>query len=129
MADDRLHAVATRLLELTRSDKARWAAEPAPDDAPEDWQPRAFTTAVADATVTIASAKAEGRYPYSLRVSGVGGTDVASIETGEDAEQWLGDREADPWEAVLHDLYAAAREAAVDADATLDAVLDELRKR
>ena len=62
-------------------------------------------------------------------MSGVGGADVASVETGEDAEQWLGDREADPWETVLHDLYAAAREAAVDADATLDSVLDELRKR
>jgi hypothetical protein len=129
VADDRLDDLASRLLELTKSDKARWTAEPAPDDAPEDWQPRSFTTAVADATVTIASEKPEGRYPFSLRVSGVGGTDVASIETGEDAEQWLGDREAEPWEAVLHDLYAAAREAAVDADATLDSVLGELRKR
>ena len=129
MADDRLQDLATRLLDLTRADKARWAAEAAPEDAPEDWQPRSFTTAVADATVTIASERPEGRYPYSLRVSGVGGADVASVETGEDAEQWLGDREADPWETVLHDLYAAAREAAVDADATLDSVLDELRKR
>jgi hypothetical protein len=84
---------------------------------------------VAGGTLTISSDKPEGRYPYTLRVKAAGGAEVAQLESGQDAELWLGDREAEPWETTLHDLYAAARASTVDADAALDAILDELRPR
>jgi hypothetical protein len=129
MPDQRLVDLASRLLELTRAGKVRWTPEAKPDEAPDEWQAASFSTVVADATVTVTSDSPDGRYPYRLRATGVGGAQVARLETGQDAEQWLGDREADPWESTLRDLYAAAREASVHADATLEAILEELQNR
>lgn len=129
MPDPRLVTAASRLLELTRAGKLRWAPEVPPKDAPGDWRPAAFSTQVAEGTLTIASDRSEGRYPYELRVTGPGGADLGRLESGQDAELWLGDREAEPWETTLHDLYAAARDSTVNADATLDAILDELGER
>ena len=111
--EERLRKIATRLLELTRSGRLRW-------------QPRSFTTRLPKGAVMVESAAPEGRYPYVLRVQDAVGQEVARLETGQDAEKFLGDREADPWETMLHDVYAEARRSAVNPEVVLDALIEAL---
>ena len=118
MPDERLVRIAERLLALTTEGKLRW--QPAESG---------FSTRLASGSATVGAATAEGRYPYELRLQDGARGEVGRLVTGDDAELWLGDREADPWEATLHDLYAAARRSAVDADAAIAAMLDELERR
>lgn len=126
MPDDRLLKIAQRLLELTRSGRLRWQPPARPKDAEEDWQPRTFTTRLPKGAVSVESAAPEGRYPYLLRVQDTVGQEVARLETGQDAEKFLGDREADGWEVALHDVYAEARKSAVNPEVVLDALLEAL---
>ena len=126
MPDDRLLKIAQRLLELTRSGRLRWQPATRPKDAGEDWQPRVFSTRLPKGAVSVESAAVEGRYPYVLRVQDAVGQEVARLETGQDAEKFLGDREADAWEATLHDVYAEARRSAVNPEVVLDALLEAL---
>lgn len=121
--------IAGRLLALTRAGRQRWQATPRPGDAGEEWQPREFLTSLEHGTALISSRQPEGHFPYVLRVVGPGGQEAARLETGQDAESWLGDREADAWEQQLAGLYAAAREATLHSDAALDAILAELAAR
>ena len=128
--DPRLTAATTSLAELTRSGKLRWApVPPAKGDPDGESQARAFTTRLTSGAAVVSSAKPEGRYPYELRLTDPAGTEIGRLETGQDAEQWLGDREADPWEQAVCELYGAARAAAVRPDAALDAMLEELEGR
>ena len=122
-------SIAERLLGLTAAGKQRWQAVARPDDVDDDWQPAEFGTRLEQGGATIASRRPEGRYPYSLTLYDLGGVEVGELETGSDAESWLGDGEADAWEITLRDLYAAARGSAVDVDAALDGMLEELRRR
>ena len=126
MPEQRLLTIADRLLELTRAGRLRWQPPARPRDAQEDWQPRSFSTRLPKGTVVIESDAPEGRYPYLLRVQDAVGQEVSRLETGHDAERFLGDREADPWEAKLHDLYAEARRSAVNPEVVLDALIEAL---
>ena len=126
MPDDRLLKIAERLLELTRSGRLRWQPAGRPKEAEDDWQPSTFSTRLPKGAVTIESADPAGRYPYLLRVQDAVGQEVSRLETGQDAERFLGDREADAWEASLHDLYAEARRSAVNPEAVLDALIEAL---
>ena len=124
--DDRLLKIVDRLLELTRSGRLRWQPPARPKDAPDDWQPRSFATRLPKASVLIESEDPSGRYPYLLRVQDTVGQEVARLETGQDAERFLGDREADPWEASVHDLYAEAKRSAVNPEVVLDSLVEAL---
>ena len=126
MPDDRLLKIAERLLELTRSGRLRWQPPGRPKDADDDWQPRTFSTRLPKGAVSVESAAPEGRYPYLLRVQDAVGQEVARLETGQDAEKFLGDREADAWEVILHDVYAEARRSAVNPEVVLDSLLEAL---
>jgi hypothetical protein len=128
--DERLTSATLRLAELTRSGKLRWApVAPSEDEQEGEPQASAFTTRLTSGAAVVSSAKPEGRYPYELRLTDASGMLIGRLETGQDAEQWLGDREAEPWEMALHDLYAIVRNAAVHADASLEAILSELDRR
>lgn len=129
MADARVQSIAEHLLGITKSGKQRWLAVAPSKDAPQDWQPAEFATRLEQGGAAIESRKAEGRYPYKLSLFDLSGAEVGSLETGSDAESWLGDGEADAWEITLCDLYAAARGTAVDTDAALDGMLSELQRR
>ncbi len=124
--EERLLKIAERLLELTRSGRLRWQPPGRPKDADEDWQPRMFTTRLPKGAVSVESAAPEGRYPYLLRVQDAVGQEVARLETGQDAEKFLGDREADAWEVRLRDVYAEARRSAVNPEVVLDSLLEAL---
>ena len=126
MPDDRLLKIAQRLLELTRSGRLRWQPAPRPKEAEDDWQPQAFGTRLPKGSVSVESSSPEGRYPYVLRVQDAVGQEVARLETGHDAEKFLGDREADAWEAMLHDVYAEARKSAVNPEVVLDSLIEAL---
>ena len=126
MSDERLLTIAARLLDLTRTGKLRWQPPARPKDAPEDWQARSFTTRLPKGTVVVESADPEGRYPYVLRVQDTVGQEVARLETGQDAERFLGDREADDWEQSIHDLFAEAKRSAVNPEVVLDALIEAL---
>ena len=126
MPDDRLVAIAERLLGLTRSGRLRWQAPARPRDAEEGWLPRAFSTRLPKGTVVIESEDPEGRYPYVLRVLDTVGQEVGRLETGHDAERFLGDGQADPWEQTIHELYAEARKSAVNPEVVLDALIEAL---
>ena len=126
MPDDRLLKIAERLLELTRSGRLRWQPPARPKEAEEDWQPRTFSTRLPKGAVTVESGAPEGRYPYLLRVQDAVGQEVARLETGQDAEKFLGDREADAWEVTLRDVYAEARKSAVNPEVVLDALIEAL---
>ncbi len=121
MPDERLVSIARRLQALTAEGKLRW--QPVREDA------AAFAARLGTGSATIRAADPQGRYPYRLELHDVHGAGVGALETGQDAERWLGDREADPWEVAVRDLYAAARGSAVKPDAALDAILDELENR
>ena len=118
--------IAERLLDLTRSGRLRWQPTARPRDAEEDWQPHTFSTRLPKGTVVVESADPEGRFPYLLRVQDTVGQEVARLETGQDAERFLGDREADAWEQSIHDLYAEAKRSAVNPEVVLDAVIEAL---
>jgi hypothetical protein len=126
LPDDRLLKIAERLLELTGSGRLRWQPSGRPEEGEENWQPRTFGTRLPKGSVTVESADPAGHYPFVLRVQDAIGQEVARMETGQDAEKFLGDREADPWEATLHDLYAAARKSAVDPEVVLDSLIEAL---
>lgn len=126
MTDPRLLTIAERLLEVTGAGRLRWQPAPRPKDAADDWQPRSFTTRLPKGAVTVESAAPEGRYPYVMRVQDTVGQEVSRVETGHDAERFLGDREADAWEATIHDLYAQARRSAVNPEVVLDALIEAL---
>ncbi len=126
MTDPRLLTIAERLLELTRSGRLRWQPAARPREAGEDWQPHSFTTRLPKGAVTVESAAPEGRYPYAMRVQDTVGQEVSRLETGQDAEKFLGDREADAWETTLHDVYAEARRSAVNPEVVLDALIEAL---
>ena len=126
MSDERLLTIADRLLELTRSGRLRWQPPQRPRDAAEDWQPRSFVTRLPKGSVTVESADPDGRYPYVLRVQDTVGQEVSRLETGQDAERCLGDREADPWEQSIHDLYAEAKRSAVNPEVVLDSLIEAL---
>jgi hypothetical protein len=126
MPQDRLIAIADRLLGLTRSGRLRWQAPARPRDAGDDWQPRSFSTRLPKGTVVVESEDPDGRYPYLMRVQDTVGQEVARLETGQDAERFLGDREADAWEQTVHDLYAEARKSAVNPEVVLDALIEAL---
>ena len=116
--DDRLIAIARRLTELTTEGKLRWQGSGAE-----------YSTALTTGKVVVSSDRPEGRYPYVMRVSDRTGAEIGVVETGHDAEQFLGDGEADPWELAVHDLYAAARASADGTSAGLDAIVAELERR
>jgi hypothetical protein len=124
--DARLVTIATRLLERTGAGRQRWQASPRPREAADDWKPREFQTRLEHGTAIVASEDASGRYPYLLRVVDALGLEAARLETGEDAENWLGDREPDAWERTLADLYAAVRKSTLRTDTSVDAILREL---
>jgi hypothetical protein len=126
MPHDRLVAIADRLLDLTRSGRLRWQAPARPRDAEDGWESRSFATRLPKGTVVVESAAAEGRYPYGFRVLDTAGAEVGRLETGQDAERFLGDGEADPWELTIHDLYAEARKSAVNPEAVLDSLIEAL---
>ena len=122
MPDDRLVTIAQRLLTLTREGKLRWQPGGKPGDGPA----ASFGARLASGTAVVASSDPEGRYPYTLKLLDPHGAELGHLETGEDAERWLGDGEADPWEQTVCGLYAAARGVAGGA---LDAMLTELENR
>lgn len=126
MSDDRVLKIAERLLEVTRSGKLRWQPGTRPKDAGEDWQPSSFGTRLPKGTVLVDSDSPEGRYPYVLRVLDTVGQEVSRLETGQDAERFLGDREADAWEQTVQELYAEARRSAVNPEVVLDALIEAL---
>jgi hypothetical protein len=126
MPDQRLLTIADRLLELTRSGRLRWQPPTRPKDAAEDWQPRAYSTRLPKGTVVVESEDPEGRYPYVLRVLDAVGQEVSRLETGQDAERFLGDREADAWEQSIHDLFGEARRSAVNPEVVLDSLIEAL---
>ena len=126
MPEDRLLRIAERLLELTRSGRLRWQPSGRPEETEDDWQPRTFATRLPKGAVSVESAAPEGRYPYLLRVQDAVGQEVARLETGQDAEKFLGDREADAWETTLRDVYAEARKSAVNPEVVLDALIEAL---
>ena len=125
MPDDRLVAITERLLALTKEGKLRWQPAGKPGEGPAS----SFGARLASGTAVVASSDPDGRYPYSLRIFDDHGADLGRLETGEDAERWLGDGEADPWEQTVCGLYAAARGVAVAPEAALDAMLNELKSR
>lgn len=125
MPDERLLTIAQRLLALTGDAKLRWQ----PAGKPEDGPASTFMTRLASGSAAITAATPQGRYPYELRLLDTARSEVGRVVTGDDAELWLGDREAEPWEVTLKDLYAAARGSAVDSDAALNAMLAELERR
>ena len=126
MPRDRLVAIAERLLDITRSGKLRWQPASRPKDAEDGWQPSSFSTRLPKGAVTIQSEDPQGRYPYELRVLDTAGQEVARLETGQDAERFLGDGEAEAWEQTLHDLYAEALRSAVNPEVVLDALIEAL---
>lgn len=126
MPDDRLLAIADRLLGLTRSGRLRWQPPVRPRDAEEGWRPRSFSTRLPKGSVILESENAEGRYPYVLQVLDSIGQEVGRLETGQDAERFLGDREADAWEQTIHELYAEARRSAVNPEVVLDSLIEAL---
>jgi hypothetical protein len=126
MPQERLVAIADRLLVVTRSGRLRWQPQARPKDAEEGWQPRSFSTRLPKGTVVVESEDPEGRYPYVLRVQDTVGQEVARMETGQDAERFLGDREAEAWEQAVHELYAEARKSAVNPEVVLDALIEAL---
>ena len=126
MTDQRLLTIADRLLALTKSGRLRWQPAVRPKDATDDWQPHSFTTRLPKGAVAIESDHPDGRYPYVLRVQDTVGQEVARLETGQDAERFLGDREAEPWEQAIHDLYAEAKRSAVNPEVVLDALIEAL---
>lgn len=126
MPQERLVTIASRLLDITKSGKLRWQPASRPKDADEGWQPASFSTRLPKGAVTVHSEDPEGRYPYELRVLDTAGQEVARLETGQDAERFLGDGEADPWEQTVRDLYAEARRSAVQPEVVLDAVIEAL---
>lgn len=125
MADERLVTIAQRLLALTQEGKLRWQPAGKPAEGPAS----SFGARLASGTAVVASSDPEGRYPYSLRIFDDHGADLGRLETGEDAERWLGDGEADPWEQAVCGLYAEARKVAVAPEAALDKILTELKSR
>lgn len=129
MPDERVLLIAERLLGLTSSGRQRWQAVAPPEDADAEWVPAEFGTRLEQGGAVIESRTPEGRYPYRLVLYDLAGAEVGKVESGSDAESWLGDGEADAWEVTLKDLYAAARHTAVDADAALDGMLEELQRR
>jgi hypothetical protein len=126
MPHERLVTIAERLLQITRSGRLRWQPGPRPKDAEDGWQPRSFSTRLPKGTVVVESDEPQGRYPYVLRVLDTVGQEVARLETGQDAERFLGDREADPWEQSVHDLYAEAKRSSVNPEVVLDALIEAL---
>jgi hypothetical protein len=126
MPHDRLVTIAGRLLEVTRSGRLRWQPASRPKEPADDWQPRAFSTRLPKGTVVVESESPEGRYPYVLKVQDAVGQEVARLETGQDAERFLGDREADAWEQTVHDLFAEARRSAINPEVVLDALIEAL---
>lgn len=124
--DQRLATIAARLLERTVAGRQRWQAAPRPSDAAADWKPREFQTRLEHGTALTSSAAPEGRFPYALRVIDPLGHEAGRLATGEDAEAWLGDREAEGWERTLADLYAAVRKSTLHSDEAVDAILAEL---
>jgi hypothetical protein len=44
----------------------------------------------------------------------------------DDAESWLGDREAEEWEDSLAKLHAAVRDSTLHSDTSVDAILRDL---
>ena len=129
MPDDRVLAIAARLLQLTTAELQRWQAVAPPEDAEPEWMPAEFGTRMELGGAVISSRAPEGRYPYDFALYDLAGVEVGRLETGSDADSWFGDGEADAWEVVLQDLYAAARASAVDVDAALDGMLSELQRR
>ena len=125
MPDDRLLAIAHRLLALTQEGKLRWQ----PTGNPADGPAASFGARLGSGSAVVGSSDPDGRYPYTLRLLDVHGSELGLLETGEDAERWLGDGEADPWEQTVCRLYAAAREGAVGSDSALDTILSELENR
>lgn len=126
MSHDRLITIADRLLGITQSGRLRWQPGARPKDAEDGWQPRSFSTRLPKGTVVVESADPDGRFPYSLRVLDTAGQEVARMETGHDAERFLGDGEADPWEQTVADLFAQARKSAVNPEVVLDALIEAL---
>jgi hypothetical protein len=126
MPHERLVTIADRLLTITRSGRLRWQPGARPKDAEDGWQPRTFSTRLPKGTVVVESADPDGRYPYVLRVLDTVGQEVARLETGQDAERFLGDREADAWEQAVADLFAEARKSAVNPEVVLDALIEAL---
>ena len=116
--DERLIDIARRLTELTRDGKLRWQGSGTE-----------YGTSLQSGKVVVTANRPEGRYPYVLRVSDRTGTEVGAVETGQDAEQFLGDGEAEPWEVAICELYAAARESADARSAGIEAILAELARR
>ena len=129
MPDERVLDIAERLLALTTAGRQRWTAVAAPEEADDDWQPNEFATRMEQGGAVVGSRAPDGRYPYSLTLYDLAGVEIGRLETGSDAESWLGDGRADAWEVTLCDLYAAARDSAVDVDAALDGMLAELQRR
>ena len=126
MPHERLLTIADRLLDLTKGGRLRWQPGVRPKDAEEGWQPRSFSTRLPKGTVVVESADPEGRFPYLLRVQDTVGQEVARLETGQDAERFLGDREADAWEQKVADLYGEAKRSAVNPEVVLDALIEAL---
>ena len=126
MPEDRLLKIADRLLELTRSGRLRWQPAARPKEAGEDWQPSTFGTRLPKGAVTVESDDPAGRYPYLMRVQDAVGQEVSRLQTGHDAEKFLGDREADPWEVTLRELYGEARKSAVNPEVVLDSLIEAL---
>jgi hypothetical protein len=126
MPHDRLVTIAQRLLDLTKAGRLRWQPMARPEGEEGEWQSSEFATRLPKGTVVVDSADAPGRYPYGMKVLDTAGAEVARLETGQDAERFLGDGEADPWEVTIHDLYAEARRSAVNPEVVLDAVIEAL---
>jgi hypothetical protein len=126
MPHDRLVTIAQRLLDLTKAGRLRWQPMARPEGEEGEWQSSEFATRLPKGTVVVDSADAQGRYPYGMKVLDTAGAEVARLETGQDAERFLGDGEADPWEVTIHDLYAEARRSAVNPEVVLDAVIEAL---
>jgi hypothetical protein len=124
--DQRLVRIAARLRQRTKAGQQRWQAAPRPQDAGDDWRPRQFQTRLEHGTAIVSSEHPDGRFPYVLRIVDPVGLEAGRLETGEDAESWLGDREADEWERVLAELYAGVRDSTLHSDAAVDAILAEL---
>lgn len=126
MPEERLLKIVDRLLELTRAGRLRWQPPARPKDAPEDWLPRSFATRLPKASVMVESEHPSGRYPYVVRVQDTVGQEVGRLETGQDAERFLGDREADAWEQAVHELYAEAKRSAFAPEVVLDSLIEAL---
>lgn len=110
--NERIYALATRLLAASKEDKISWGEQ----------YPTQFYTRLGENFAVIQSVDADDRHPYRFFIEDSQETDLGGISTAETYEL------EDDWRETLGELYAVAKRKGGRIERALDSMFSELQK-